>query len=257
MSVLTIESLRAKTHLTDVQLDKTLEEDHLVWLAPHFGSPLTYIEANGFNLIEARKEDVRRASNTESGMLMALKYWLMQNPFATPRMLLETMLRVGVKRMDLFTNLCQIIKSLKIKCGNSGHGCQWIGELGELETHLQSCDYILLPCHKGCTLPGRQEVTKLLTKDIKYHLKKECPKRNYKCTLCKLKGEYAFLTSAAHLEKCPRKRVHCPNESYGCSTRVQLCNINAHRSTCQFEQVVCKYSMIGCQEKRLRKDINF
>ena len=123
MHVLTFESI---TRLTDVQLNSNLEEDHLVFLAPHFGSPLIYIEANGFNLIEARKEDVRRSINTSTaaGMLTALKYWLMQNPFATPRMLLETMLRVGETRIDLFTNLCQVIKSLKVKCNNLGHDCQ-------------------------------------------------------------------------------------------------------------------------------------
>ena len=75
MSVLTIESIKVKTRLTDVKLNSTIEEDHLVFLAPHFGSPLIYIETNGFNLTEARKEDVRRSINTstEAGMLTALK----------------------------------------------------------------------------------------------------------------------------------------------------------------------------------------
>ena len=52
-------------------------------------------------------------------------------------------------------------------------------------------------------------------KTLKVTLKKECPKRNHKCSWCKLKGKYEFLTCADHLEKCPRKRVHCPNKSMG------------------------------------------
>ena len=38
------------------------------------------------------------------------------------------------------------ISQLKIKCTNHSEGCEWSGELGDLESHLESdygCDYVV------------------------------------------------------------------------------------------------------------------
>ena len=254
MARLTIESLKTTIGLSDVQLDICFEEEHLGWLAPHFGNPMNYIESNGFRLIEARKEDVRRCMNidgAERGMFVALKFWLMQNPFATPRMLLEIMLgTVGVKRIDLISNVCAVLKTLKVKCNS--HGCQWVGTLEKLETHKLTCGLALLFCPKGCILPESQEAKKLLRKDLEKHLAAECPKRNHKCELCEEEGEYEYLRTD-HLLKCPGKLLPCPNKQ--CSSNIRRHDLDAHRSICDYEQVLCKYFEIGCKTKPLRKDI--
>ena len=254
MAELTIESLKVTTGLTDVELDKAFQEDHLAWLAPHFGSPLIYIEANGFDLMEARKEDVRKSDyihGAETGMLTALRFWFMESPFATTRMLLETMLRVGEKRINLFSNLCKVIKGLKVECNNVAHHCHWTGILGELETHLQSCGYVLKSCPNGCTSPGGQE-TKVLAKDLENHKTNKCPKRNYMCEFCHEDGSYDFMKSD-HLETCPAMLIACPNEP--CTSKILRCGIEAHCSTCPYEPVPCKYSKVGCRKRPLRKDL--
>ena len=47
------------------------------------------------------------------------------------------------------------IGELKVYCTNLGEGCEWIGELGELESHLESdngCGYVIVPCPNKCIL---------------------------------------------------------------------------------------------------------
>ena len=239
--------------LSSVELNKTFQEDHLVWLAPHFGSPLIYIEADGFNLTPAERSDVTRQEvlyRAKAGMTMALKLWLKQNPFANPRALLEIMHRVGAEK-DLISNMCEKIKTLKVSCDNLKNGCQWKAKLGELEEHLKLCDYAIKECPNRCTGSEGKQVT-MLSKEIKIHLSETCPYRDHKCIFCKDVGKHKYITTE-HLNYCSRKRVTCPNE--GCTSFIQRCNIKSHRSTCRFEKVSCKYLKVGCEEKPQRRNL--
>ena len=46
------------------------------------------------------------------------------------------------------------VNELKIRCTNHREGCGWVGELGELKSHLDSdkgCRYVEVICtNKGC-----------------------------------------------------------------------------------------------------------
>ena len=45
------------------------------------------------------------------------------------------------------------LSQLRVKCANHGEGCEWSGELGDLESHLKydyGCDYIIVPCPIKC-----------------------------------------------------------------------------------------------------------
>ncbi len=142
------------------------------------------------------------------------------------------------------------IKSLKVKCSNLVNSCHWVGELGSLDAHLQSCDYALLPCTNQCKKTNDQ-IVKILKKKLEDHLTNYCPRRQYKCLHCQETGEYQERTT--HLETCPKIEVPCPNN--GCRDKIARCNVKAHRSRCEYEPVSCKYAEVGCKVRPLRKDL--
>ena len=145
------------------------------------------------------------------------------------------------------------ILSLKTKCDNSPNGCTWARELRSLDEHLASCAYTLLPCPNQCLKSGnKSKVVHLLRKDMEKHMKKECPRRQYKCPHCQEAGEYQERITE-HLNECPIIEVPCPR--YGCKVRIKRCNLSVHREECPFEKVPCKYSTIGCKEEVKRKDL--
>ena len=170
----------ATSGLLDVELDKRIEDKHLDFLAPHFGSPMNFVGPQGFGLVAAERADVRREAQISNklAMLKALRCWLNQDPLATFRSLLKivfnTKMNITSEKKEIITTLCKTIKTLRVHCNNLDNGCQWTGKLGELKTHLQSCVYALLPCPNKCTFSGTQgEVTKWMVKDIK----KSCDKQ--------------------------------------------------------------------------------
>ena len=151
----------------------------------------------------------------------------------------------------LFSGARQI-RALKVKCSNQSSGCEWTGELGELETHLQSCNFAMVTCSNECKVPGSSEVKKVLVKDLTKHLADECPRRRQECDLCSEVGEHEEMIS--HSERCPRVRVSCPNDP--CPTKLLRCDVEAHLTSCEFEPVSCKFAKVGCEERPLRKDLS-
>ena len=60
---------------------------------------------------------------------------------------------------------------MKVHCENSGNGCDWTGELGDLQRHLTNkCPYVEAVCKHGC---GRKYPRCVLLD----HEKDECPSR--------------------------------------------------------------------------------
>ena len=142
------------------------------------------------------------------------------------------------------------IKALKVKCSNLVNSCCWVGELGSLDAHLQSCDYALLPCTNECKIDN--EIAKFLRKDLEEHLTNDCPRRQYKCPHCQETGEHEERTTT-HLETCPKVEVPCSNNQ--CRVKIARCDVNTHQPRCEYEPVPCKYTKVGCKVKPLRKDL--
>ncbi len=136
-----------------------------------------------------------------------------------------------------------------MKCDNLEDGCKWVGELGSLNAHLNTCDHALLPCENNCTNNGY--VIKIFGKYKQDHLTNHCPRRQYQCPQCRKVGEHQEITGS-HLETCPKVRVPCPNSL--CTASIVRCELPLHRSICQYESVPCKYAEVGCKEKRRRID---
>ena len=60
--------------------------------------------------------------------------------------------------------------------------------------------------------------------------------------------------TTCHLQTCPQLVIPCPNNE--CNERLPRCDISNHRQTCPLEEVACKYSMIGCEQKPLPKELH-
>ena len=142
------------------------------------------------------------------------------------------------------------IKALRVKCGNLGNGCAWVGELGYLDYHHDTCDHALLACLNACK--DGTTLVRVLRKDLMTHLKEKCPNRSHQCPYCGVEGKHCDITTS-HLESCTKLEVPCPNK--GCNDRVPRADIPEHRKTCPFEEVTCKYSTIGCKDKPRRKEL--
>ena len=142
------------------------------------------------------------------------------------------------------------IRALELKCSNLNRGCQWTGELRVLETHLQSCDYALIPCTNECK--HNCQMVKILKKNLQNHLANKCLRRQYQCPNCWEMGEYEERTTS-HLETCPKVKVQCPNVK--CQDTIFRCEVSTHRLTCDYEPVSCKYAEVGCEEEPLRKNL--
>ena len=143
------------------------------------------------------------------------------------------------------------VKTLKVQCNNLENGCQWVGELGKLEEHMEFCDAVHIPCPNACTDIQGQTVD-ILRRNLQEHLTNECPRRKHQCPHCEEMGEYGERTTS-HLETCPMMIVQCSN--HGCDAVLFRCDISTHSLTCDYEPVSCKYAEVGCEERPPRKDL--
>ena len=101
------------------------------------------------------------------------------------------------------------VKTLKVQCNNLENGCQWVGELGKLEKHMEFCDVVHIRCPNACTIIQTQTV-EIQGKDLLEHITHECPRRKHRCPHCEEMGEYGERTTS-HLETCPMMIVQCSN----------------------------------------------
>ena len=138
------------------------------------------------------------------------------------------------------------IKSLKVHCTNTDSGCQWMGTIKDIDTHLNnSCTYQLVPCTNGC---GK----KIRRSTLKTHLTKICPKRIAQCQYCKRKGRYQLITSSSHLDECPDLPIQCSNE--GCNEKIPRHSLASHNETCPKAIIPCEYNIVGCNKKMKREE---
>ena len=134
------------------------------------------------------------------------------------------------------------IKSLCIFCTNKKKGCEWQGELNDINNHLgnsDGCQFEEMKCSNEC---GKMIERQYLTS----HVETECPRRKVNCQYCHDTGEHQFI-EGQHKEECPKLPLPCPNKCKIGS--VPRKNMKAHRRVCQLEIVKC---LNGCG-KRLER----
>ena len=136
------------------------------------------------------------------------------------------------------------IKSLKVYCDNKEAGCDWTGEVREIEEHLEECGYRKVGC-KDC-------MEKILELKMKTHLSDECPMRYYKCTLCDKQDTYKFIT-VDHPKVCPEVVTKCTNRC--CLKRLKRRNMPSHLEACPKQVIDCPFKGMGCSFTSKREDL--
>ena len=141
------------------------------------------------------------------------------------------------------------IKSLHIYCTNKEKGCEWQGELNDINSHLgnsaDGCQFEEVKCYNEC---GKMIQRQYLTS----HVETECPRRKVNCYFCHNKVEHQFI-EGQHKEECPKLPLPCPNNcEVGSVPREDM---EAHRKECPLEIIQCEYYSVGCKRVKLaRKD---
>ena len=171
----------------------------------------------------------------------------------------------NVKKAPAITNACPLcrdeefetfpnkqldreIKGLHIYCTNKEKGCEWQGELNDINNHLgnsNSCQFEEVKCSNEC---GEMIQRQYLTS----HVKTECPRRKVNCQYCHDTGEHQFI-EGQHKEECPKLPLPCPNKFEVESLPRE--DMEAHREECPLETIQCEYYSVGCEVMMARKDL--
>ncbi len=146
------------------------------------------------------------------------------------------------------------IKELGVRCASRERGCPWSGTIGTLDTHLTTCEYLLVTCPNKCEDDKDGGQTQLMRKDLDEHVQSRCLKRPFECPHCAEKGTYSSIT-AEHDKVCDKKMVACPNIRSGCPSSVERGKTKQHVSVCELTEVACAYESLGCGVRMMRKDV--
>ena len=161
------------------------------------------------------------------------------------------------KQFDTFPDkrLKRTLYALRVYCVHRGLGCEWEGELGELDRHLnlQSRPEKLL---EGCQL-SEVECTLCLQPFqrcyLQAHQSDDCSKRPFACQHCnQLEATFEEVTQS-HWPVCPSFPLPCPNN---CDLVLQRQELEQHvRNDCPLTRVHCDFHVAGCGEYLARKDM--
>ena len=149
---------------------------------------------------------------------------------------------------DLFFK-CKVME-LKVKCSHKSVGCKWVGELGELENHLNvgsvqgQCSFVYVICPLKCGQCIQRHY-------IDDHRTNKCANRPFTCKYCNYKATYERIIND-HWPKCQCYPLVCPNK---CSTEVMERRfLQSHlNKICPNQSISCKFSHAGCQGETVRQ----
>ena len=151
------------------------------------------------------------------------------------------------------------LNEYRVYCCQRGESCDWVGEVGELDRHLNlqpppekllvGCQFSVVDC-TYCVQPFQRRY-------IQAHQSDDCPKRPYACQHCNkyvatFKATYEEVTQN-HWPVCPFFPLSCPNN---CELVLQRQEVEHHVSQdCPLTLVLCDFHMIGCQVQLARRDM--
>ncbi len=153
------------------------------------------------------------------------------------------------------------INQLKVRCSHHEEGCEWVGELGDLQTHLnskQGCKYEKVDCPNGCRSKLEKgsscsKELRFIRKDLYNHLREECDQRWYKCTYCGKEDTYRNIIHYHYLTSCPNFPLDCPHKCG--ATGIKRKDLPTHRGQCPLEPMPCPFKEAGCETRPVRKDL--
>ena len=135
------------------------------------------------------------------------------------------------------------VSSLKVRCPHKAKGCEWQGELGSLEQHLNAkssageCGYVDVDCPYACG----ERVQRC---SLEEHKSQRCPLRPFTCQYCNHKATHQKVTKE-HWPVCEKYPLPCPNE---CGEKeIERQHLKGHlKQTCPLEEIQCDFSYAGC-----------
>ena len=139
------------------------------------------------------------------------------------------------------------VDELEIQCTKQKMGCQWVGELKSIQTHLDSdkgCGYVEMQCSNKCGAMMKR-------KELEAHIAQQCPLRKTQCQYCQYEDTYQTIINQ-HYNKCPCYPLPCPNMCG--ATGIQRANMANHRSRCELEPMECPFYEAGCTVRVLRRE---
>lgn len=156
---------------------------------------------------------------------------------------------------DGFNNeaLQKELKKIEVYCEHQDEGCQWIGTLKKLKTHLnpyniddsKSCSWIQVQCHL-CSKHVPRNI-------LQRHLAESCMQRRYQCQYC---GEFKSTFEDVmnnHKPVCKFSPVVCPNN---CGEAVMQLDMESHvNNDCLRTVVNCEFRIFGCTTKPYRQNM--
>ena len=144
------------------------------------------------------------------------------------------------------------VLELKVYCSKKSEGCEWTGELGELERHQKlgsvegQCRFVDVQCPLEC---GKHFQRHYITA----HESTMCTKRSFTCIYCDYKATHEKVVSD-HWPKCPRYPKVCPNKCSG--DKIERRFLQRHLDEkCPLQETKCEFSHAGCQAKMKRQEI--
>ena len=142
-----------------------------------------------------------------------------------------------------------------MRCTHQKNGCEWAGELGELDRHLNlnpelgkqlvGCAFATVVCTHCCEYFQRRHVHA--------HATESCPQRPFSCDYCEDYGSVYEDIVNNHWPVCKCYPVPCPNE---CGVSPERQNVETHVNTvCPLTVVNCDFHYAGCEVQLVRKDM--
>ena len=145
--------------------------------------------------------------------------------------------------------------ALNVYCCQRSTGCEWAGELGELDRHLNlqpppekllvGCQFAEVDC-TYCVQPFQRRY-------VQAHQLDDCPKQPFTCQHCNQHVATFEKVAQDHWPVCLFFPLSCPNN---CEVVVQRQELERHVSCdCPLMPIRCDFHMIGCQVKLPRRNM--
>ena len=142
--------------------------------------------------------------------------------------------------------------SFRVRCVHQKSGCEWTGELRELDGHLNLDPKQLVGCafaEVACT-HCREYFQR---RHVHAHQSESCPQRPFSCDYCKDYGSVYQDVVSNHWPVCKCYPVPCPNK---CEVSPERQNVETHVNTvCPLTVVNCDFHYAGCKVQSVRKNM--
>ena len=144
------------------------------------------------------------------------------------------------------------VLALKVNCRNKLPGCEWVGELGELDNHLKigsvegRCRFVSVECPLKCD-------KHIQRRTLEEHKSSKCVKRPFTCKYCEYEATYELVTNE-HWLQCQKYPEKCPNKCSEDDIERQFLQRHLDEE-CPLQEIECKFSYAGCPVKMKRREI--